>query len=511
MQKQGDSLEAQHVFDLVHKEVWMDILAGKWVFDEKLDPETRKWEARARWVVCSNFEDGAWDMVDVYAAVANSVSVRTFAAIVAVQDLECRQFDFKAAFLNAHIPKEDEYYVEQPHGLSKGEHQVWRLRKALYGLKRSPLYWFQTLIPVMKDLGFTPMNTDVCLFVNRVTGAILVLYVDDMLIAANTTETIDEIRDGLQRHFQLKDLGEARRFLGFDIIRDRENRTIFLSQESFTRAMLHKYGFTDLSPANTPWPSKFVLPVQWTALETDRKAYVKKTGSLNWLSTGTRPDISFTVSKLCEANRGPSEQHISVSKHLFRYLVGTVTLGILLGGKLPITNLKLRAFADASFADDLLTRYSTGAHVVFIAGGPVLWKTKKQTFVAASTTEAEFTNLSPAGQSAQWVARILAEYGAPQPAPILLYTDSNNARLIVMNPLNTARTRCVDIRYKWIIDRVQKKELVIEHISGTEMAADGLTKPLLREKHQQFVRMLGMVAQQIPWAKAHSGMEEALA
>jgi hypothetical protein len=58
------------------------------------------------------------------------------------------------------------------------------------------------------------------------------------------------------------------------------------------------------------------------------------------------------------------------------------------------------AYADASYADDLATRHLTGGHVVFFAGGPVFWKTKKQTFVALSTTEAEFCNLIPAAKLA---------------------------------------------------------------------------------------------------------------
>jgi hypothetical protein len=83
------------------------------------------------------------------------------------------------------------------------------------------------------------------------------------------------------------------------------------------------------------------------------------------------------------------------------------------GGKLDPRDLGMRTFADASFADDLLTRRSTGGHVVFLAGGLVLWKSKKQTFVASSTTQAEFANLLPAAQSALWIARILEEAKAP--------------------------------------------------------------------------------------------------
>lgn len=238
------------------------------------------------------------------------------------------------------------------------------------------------------------------------------------------------------------------------------------------------------------------------AIQDRQKQYIKDTGSVNWLANGTRPDIAYTVSRLAEANAGPSQAHLDLMRHLYRYLQGTTTHGIELGGDgVTVDDLRMTTFADASLADRLPSRHSTGGHMVFVAGAPVLWKTKKQTFVALSTTEAEFTNLTPAALSAKWVAKILEECGAPQPTPTIIFTDSLNAYLMAMNPLNKARTRTIDIRYKWIIEQTQRKLLRIDHVSGVDMPADGLTKPLAREKHATFVKLLGMVAKKVPWTE----------
>lgn len=70
-----------------------------------------------------------------------------------------------------------------------------------------------------------------------------------------------------------------------------------------------------------------------------------------------------------------------------------------------------------------------------------------------------------------------------------------------MNPLNKARTRNIDIRYKWVTEQVVKGLLNVEHVYGIEMPADGLTKPLQKEKHARFVRMLGMASIRVPWIK----------
>ncbi|SPQ24847.1 8057742e-c9ec-4c39-8e10-c1a2c3c30d6b [Thermothielavioides terrestris] len=71
---------------------------------------------------------------------------------------------------------------------------------------------------------------------------------------------------------------------------------------------------------------------------------------------------------------------------------------------------------------------------------------------------------------------ILKDSGFPQNTPQILYTDSLTARLAVLNPLNVARIRCIDIRYKWIIEQVKQDKFAVQHIRGMEMPADGLDK-----------------------------------
>ena len=109
-------------------------------------------------------------------------------------------------------------------------------------------------------------------------------------------------------------------------------------------------------------------------------------------------------------------------------------------------DLKARVYADASHGDDPLTRFSTAGHIVFVGDGPVLWKSKKQTIVTVSSTEAEFINLTPAGMSLLWIKQLLHDLGFPQPKTSLLFTDSQNARYAALDRYNVARTRHIDIR-----------------------------------------------------------------
>jgi hypothetical protein len=210
--------------------------------------------------------------------------------------------------------------------------------------------------------------------------------------------------------------------------------------------------------------------------------------------------MTQAVNKLCEVNANPSSYYLEAMKRLLRYLHGTTEWGITLGGKeFTKKKLGLLIYADAAFGDDPIYRFSTGGHVFLAGGGPLYWKSKKQTLVTLSSTEAEFINLTPAGLTAIWIANILKEAGYSQKKPLILFTDSANAQQISLKPDNAARTRHIDIRYKWIQDRIKKGQFKIKHVPTTEMATNGLTKPLGREKFAQFVKMTGVGP--CPWQK----------
>ncbi len=156
------------------------------------------------------------------------------------------------------------------------------------------------------------------------------------------------------------------------------------------------------------------------------------------------------------------------------------------------TNLHLRAYGDASFATDLITRASVGGHIVMINDCPITWKAKKQRLVTLSSTEAEFINLTPTALSLLWVATKLKDAGYEQNTPLLMFTDSANARAVALNPLNTARTYHIDVRLKWIIQRLAVGEFQLNHVGTNDMVADGFTKPFSGAKHAQFVKQLGL-------------------
>ena len=218
-----------------------------------------------------------------------------------------------------------------------------------------------------------------------------------------------------------------------------------MNQRSYIDKISENFSYQGLNGAYTPWPPELQLPADWEPILDKRDQYLKITGSLNFLATHTRPDIAFTVSRLCEGNRGPTPNHWLLLKRVFRYLSATKDLCLVLGGAEYDNDLQPRAYADAAFADNILTRRSTAGHVVFAGRGPVLWK-----------------------QNAK---------------------GSSLSRLPKPN-LSILRLRHIDIRYKLVAEQLAANRFTLQHVTTKDMAADGLTKALSKDCMRVFCRFL---------------------
>lgn len=139
------------------------------------------------------------------------------------------------------------------------------------------------------------MQTEICIF--KRGNCYILLYVDDFLAAARSTGELDKLATEIEKLFDIKRIGEPAKFLGFAITRDRATRHIYLNQTAFIDAMLEKYADKEIHGVATPWPLKVDIPADWREMLVVMpvKDWIKRTGSLNYLSHGTRPDITFTV------------------------------------------------------------------------------------------------------------------------------------------------------------------------------------------------------------------------
>jgi hypothetical protein len=128
-----------------------------------------------------------------------------------------------------------------------------RLKKSIYGLKQASRQWYLKFDKTIKGFGFKENVEDNCVCAKFKNGKyILILYVDDILLASNDVSLLQETKRFLSSHFEMKDLGEARFVLGIEIHRDRTKGVLGLSQKTYIEKVLKKYGMHKCSASPAP-------------------------------------------------------------------------------------------------------------------------------------------------------------------------------------------------------------------------------------------------------------------
>ena len=477
------------MYELVKPPDNTQILPGKWVFDVKSDSEGAIQEYRTRWVVCGNFQDKKNS--ERSAPVANETSVKIFLTKVATENMELRQIDIVSAYLHAAL-KDRLIYMKQPTGFEEGDTgDVWQLNQALYGLRESAFLWYKTFDEKIQKMGFRPLQEDPCVYQRKSDGCMLIIYVDDALIAAKSQYLIDQIIEDLRGTFGVKDLGEPKKFLGCTITRDRAKKTITLSQQSYVMETLAKFGMDfcrgyDI-PMNPGWRAQTNLPGDADLDRTEN--FQSITGSLNWLAIKTRPDIQLATSKLQRQTCAPSVADLQTSKALLRYLKSHSNYGITLS-KDPARGIEL--YTDAAHQDNPDGK-STEAHILMFHGAPIAWSSKKQSIMAPSSTIAEFCAYDTAIKQGIWIRKLLAAFELHDGvSPIPLYTDSANGIIIAKSKTINNSVRWLDNRFFFIRDIYTNGDMNLEKIDGHANPADGLTKALHKDKFEAFQRLIGM-------------------
>ena len=167
----------------------------------------------------------------------------------------------KTAFLHGNL--EEDLYIIQPEGfiVQGQENFVCKLRKILYGLKQAPRKWYKKFDSFMRRIGFKRCEANHCCYVKFSDNSyiILLLYVDDMLIAGSSIEEINNLKKQLSKQFVMKDLGVAKQILGMRIIRDKANGTLKLSQSEYVKKVLSRFNMNEAKPVSTPLGSHFKL------------------------------------------------------------------------------------------------------------------------------------------------------------------------------------------------------------------------------------------------------------
>lgn len=478
-----------------------NIIGSKWVFKAKKDAAGFIARLKARLVAQGFSQIGGVDFDDTYAPVARLASSRAIIAMANRLDLLLHQVDIKGAYLNGELNDNEVLYMHFPPGYKPRDagNRVLRLKKTLYGLKQSGRRWYQKLSSIFESLGFLKCSVDQAVFHKSDKGknelTVVAVHVDDCTIAASTLSLIEDFKAGLRKHVEVTDLGELHWMLGVEIKRDRDARTIHLSQRAYIDSIIRRYNLDDLKPLTTPMdPAARLTPEQAPATAAEHaimrdKPYREAVGALNWAALATRPDIAFAVATVARFAANPGPAHWDAVKRIYRYLAGTKDLWLTYGETKRV--LEGYADADGSMSED---RRAISGYAFLIDGGAVSWSSKRQEIVSLSTTESEYVAATHGMKEALWLRSLLSEIFEPIKPPTTLFSDNQSAIALTRDHQYHSRTKHIDVRYHFIRWVIEQGSLRLIYCPTDDMVADTLTKALPSAKVKHFAAGLGLRA-----------------
>jgi hypothetical protein len=388
----------------------------------------------------------------------------------------------KNAFLHGTLT--ETVYCCQHTGFTDPAHPdlVCHLRKFLYGLKQAPRAWYSRFANYLTTLGFIEAKSDTSLFIfRRGSGTVyLLLYVDDIILTASSTELLYHTISALQREFTMKDLGPLHHFLGITV--ERRPNGLFLHQRTYMLDIIKRAVMVDCNPCTTPVDLQAKLADDSGTPVANASQFQSIAGALQYL-TFTRPDIAYAVQQICLHMHDSREPHLTAMKRILRYLRGTPDFGLLLR---RLSSSDLIVYTDADWADCPDTHRSTSGYAVFVGDNLVSWSTKRQTVVSRSSAQAEYRAVANGVAEATWLRQLLHELQAPPSRCILIYCDNISILSLSTNPVQYQRTKHVEIDLHFVREKVAIGQICVLHVLTTSQFTDIFTKGLPSSVFNEF-------------------------
>lgn len=253
MKHEMESIEGNKTWRLTTLPADQKFIGLKWIYKLKKDAGGNIIKYKARLVAKGYVQEYGIDFDEVYAPVTMMETVRLLLALSAKNNWEVHHLDVKTAFLNGDI--KEEVYVTQPEGFEKSgqEHLVYKLLKALHGLRQAPRAWYDKLNSCLKNLGFVRCPFEHAVYARKEgdESLIIAVYVDDLLVTGSSNDMIEEFKKQMNTHFEMSDMGKLSYYLGIEV--EQWKVYIELKQAGYAHKILDKAGMLDCNPISIQW------------------------------------------------------------------------------------------------------------------------------------------------------------------------------------------------------------------------------------------------------------------
>ena len=481
MDDELESLVDNDTFELVNLPEGRKCIGGKWVYAVKQGNAENDVKYKARYVAKGFSQVENVDYQETFSPTAQMSSLRMLIQSSVDQDMCIQQMDVKSAYLNA--PIDCELYVKQPKGYAvydkSGKELVWKLRKSLYGLKQSGRNWNNVLHDTLVKQGYTQSEADPCLYmlIQGESKVHVLVWVDDILVCSNDDKLLKCTKQMLSNSFKMKDLGTINKFLGIEFSVT-EDGSITMSQKEYAERVLERFKMCKCNPRSYPMSESYCKDVDETEKFKDVRLYQELVGCLIYMMTSTRPDLSYSVSKLATKMSNPSERDWEAAKEVLRFVKGTVNNKLVF--RKSQDDPRITGYCDADWGGSRDRKSTTGyVYMLNESSAFVCWKTRKQSVVALSSCEAEYIAMAHAVQEGLFLQKIFADlYGRNVNSGITLHVDNQGAVALSKNKMCQQRSKHIDVKYHFIRSHIEIGTVSPVHVPTNVNKADAFTKPL---------------------------------
>ncbi|WZZ44848.1 hypothetical protein YC2023_041107 [Brassica napus] len=469
------------------------VVSSRWIFTFKYLANGQIDRKKTRLVARGFTLTYGEDYIDTFAPVAKLHTIRIVLSIAPNLEWDLCQMDVKNAFLQGELA--DEVYMLPSPGL---EHlvkpgNVLRLKKAIYGLKQSPIAWYRKLSTTLNGRGFRKSELDHTLFTLVGPSGIIVIlvYVDDLIITGSDKAGIKATKEFLKSVFDIKDLGELKYFLGIEICRSKEG--LFMSQKKYTMDMLKETVVLGGKIAKTPFEEGYKVlregKVEENQLFEDTKMYRRMVGKLIYL-TITRPDICFAVNQVSQHMQVPKVHHWKMVDRILRYLSGSPGQRVWMGCN---GSTEVVGSCDADWTGDRVDRRSTTGYCTFIGGNLVTWKSKKQKVISSSSAEAKYRTMLKLTNELVWIKGILKHLENKQSTRMTMHCDNQAAIHIASNSVFHERTKHIEVDCHKVRQMIILGVILPCYTRSEGQLADVFTKAERLKTMESILSRLGLI------------------
>jgi len=477
MDDEYTKLQSLGTYKLEHVNDKANIIKCRWVYKKKLDVKGRVIEYKARLCAKGFTQRYGIDFYETFAPVAKIKSIRALAQISASEGLVMYQDDVPSAFVRADL--QELAIMDQIPGYNDGTGRYCVLQKTLYGLKQSPREWNKVIDGYLKNEGFKPIHADNCIYIKRLGKEIILVavYVDDIITCGKKNSVaVKTFRNSMHEHFKMKPGGILELYLGC-YFQFHSDGSITMDQNHYLKRKLQEFkDYIGLSSRSCPLPSNFqeLLDDQSepNIVSSSVFPYREMVGSLMYAMVSTRPDLAQSLSIVSRYLSKPNINHCNLVRHIFQYVRGNLEKELVFKPK----DLILTGYVDAAYGNNFKCA-STSGYCFLLGSTIVSWYSKAQVVTALSAAEAEYMAATEAAKEAIWWRQFLDELGYPQ-ATTILHEDNQASIMLSKNPQSHSRTKHIQIKYHFIREKTDSKEVSLQYVNTKDQLADMFTKNL---------------------------------